>query len=167
MVQAGDVIPTSLFGTVTISEVFGSEAEARAAGYVADAHVVGGHWPYGAWKVLGRGGEFAAARLEHMETWLRECGTYERQSAGPERDPADLRESGGVDRVPGEGLPALRGPVQVRAPSGLRVRGEHDPGPRIPGQVTLSDILAGLEREADGGGDRGGRMGDGARLSEE
>ena len=35
--RVGDTVKTSLFGAVTISEVYASEAEARAAGYVFDA----------------------------------------------------------------------------------------------------------------------------------
>lgn len=61
--EIGDLIETAIYGRVTISVIYESEAEARAAGYHSDAHVKGGDWPYTAWKVLYDGERFAAVRV--------------------------------------------------------------------------------------------------------
>ena len=63
--EIGDLIETAIYGRVTISVIYESEAEARAAGYHSDAHVKGGDWPYTAWKVLYDGEAFAAVKVLH------------------------------------------------------------------------------------------------------
>lgn len=65
-IKPGDEMDTAIFGKVRIDRLFDREAEARAAGYVTDAHMKGGAWPFAGWKILvnvDRGG-YAAVKLE-------------------------------------------------------------------------------------------------------
>ena len=54
----GEIVRTAIFGEVALLEVFETEAAARAAGFVYDAHIAGGDWPFTDWKVLARSTDF-------------------------------------------------------------------------------------------------------------
>lgn len=58
----GDRKETAIFGSVLIDEIYETEAEARAAGFYADAHLKTGAWPDTEWKVLYDGAHYAAVR---------------------------------------------------------------------------------------------------------
>lgn len=69
VIHPGNLMMTAIFGAVTIDEVFDSEADARAAGYAYDGHLIGGDWPWTYWKVLARNSDFvhreyAAAKVK-------------------------------------------------------------------------------------------------------
>ena len=58
--NVGSQAETAIFGSVTVSEIYETEAEARDVGYYADAHLKTGAWPDTEWKILFDGKRFAA-----------------------------------------------------------------------------------------------------------
>ena len=63
--KPGDVIRSPIFGEVEITEVFETEAEARAAGYCYDAMVNDHQW---IWKVLAGHAEDGKPRFSACRT---------------------------------------------------------------------------------------------------
>ena len=140
--RPGDMVDTAIFGRVPLLEVFDDEAEARAAGYYYDGHASGADR-----KVLARD-------TDHVHREF--CGVrYVVKSFITGRIARNLRETGGVDRDAGERVPAQRGPVQIQGQGLSGVRGINGAGQGIPGQISISDLMAGLEPDAGQGRARG------------